>query len=217
MTNVKVQRKTVLSKEEKETMLQKCDKLKFEFLRLRAKAVLGLLETGKRRSEIVSLGIDDLKVEGNYLYVTFTVVKKRKKNVITKSRTKKYPLSSEYAKHILTYQVYVKQHYPHCRWLFPSGTCVFGTVYAVDPTKHLAGQEIWRIIRALNPEDWPHLHRETRAAQIVKADEKRLGEATLETVFRVQRSLDLERETTAWNYIKRYGTEKIASEEEEVD
>lgn len=230
MTNTTVTRKDILTPHEKETMLTKADTLPTKYFRLRAKAVLALLETGKRRSEIASLQHDDLKVdgeylldsgknilEGKYLHVTFTVVKKRKKSEVTKRRTKKYPVSSKWTAHILAYTQYLKQHHPENTWLFPSGHSVFGQAYIVDPSRHLKGQEIWRIVKALNPRDWPHLHRETRGAQIVMADEKRLGEATLETVYRVKRALDLERETTAWNYINRYATEKIADEEEIVE
>jgi len=78
----------------------------------------------------------------------------------------------------------------------------------------LKPQEIWRILKALNPKDWPHLHRERRAVKRIRADERKYGEAKIETVYAVKRILDLERETTAWNYIRRHETQRVEEQEE---
>jgi hypothetical protein len=53
------------------------------------------------------------------------------------------------------------------------------------------------------------LFRETRGALIVKADENKHGEASLETIFRVRQRLDLEREDTAYHYIRRHEVPKV--------
>ena len=64
---------------------------------------------------------------------------------------------------------------------------------------------------------WCHLLRETRAADIVRKDEEKTGEASVMTVYRVQRALDLEETQTAWRYINRYATEFIETEDEEIE
>jgi len=245
MTNAKVQRKDVLSPQEIDGMIEKADTLKPEFFKRRAKAVVSLFKSGKRREEVAALENSDLKVQGEWLYITFTVVKKRrrkhckncgkasgistkfcrfcsallvniepKRHVMTVRRTKKFHLSSSYAQYIMEYLTYMKSFHPECKYLFPSTTSVFGVGLAFHKDRHLSGRQILRIIKQLNPEAWCHLFRETRGAEVVRSDEKRLGEASLLTVYRVKRALDLERETTAWNYINRYATETITTEEE---
>lgn len=214
MTNVKVERKDVLSQKEIDVMLAKADKLKPKYFSLRAKALVALGKTGKRRAEVASLELTDLQVEGEWLYITFTVVKKRKKNVLATRRTKRFPLSSEYAQYIMQYLNYMKQNHPECKYLFPSTHSVFGQTIAFYKDKHLSGRQLLRIIKQLNPKAWFHLFRETRGADIVKADERKHGEASILTVYRVKRALDLEREATAWNYINRYATETLETEEE---
>jgi len=214
MTNPKLQRKDVVSDAEIEQMLATADAYKDLFFRLRAKAVLGLLATGKRRFEIVTLEQTDLETDGRWLYVTFTVTKKRKKKLLSVRRTKKFQLTSRWAKMILEYSAFLKQNYPNCKWLFPSGRTVFGQAYLIDETKHAIGQEIWRIIKKLNPDDWPHLHREKRAVKVIKADESKYGEASIGTIFRVKLVLDLEDEKTAYVYVRRHETQKVEEEEE---
>jgi len=110
----------------------------------------------------------------------------------------------------------MKQHHPECKFLFPSVRSIFGQALFFYQDKPLSGRQILRIIKQLNPKAWCHLFRETRGAEVVRADEKRLGEASLMTVYRVKRALDLEREATAWNYISRYATETIEVEEESI-
>lgn len=213
MTNVKVQRKGVYSREEIDTMLEKADSLKTLYFRLRAKALMGLFKTGKRREEVGSLEMTDLKIEKGYLYVTFTVVKKRKKSVFMTQRTKRFPLESEWAQYIIKYWQHMKEFHSDCQFLFPSVRVVFGQSYAFSKDKHLSGRQILRIIKQLNPKGWCHLFRETRGADVVRADEKRTGEASLLTLYRVQKALDLEKTATAMHYINRFATETIEDEE----
>ena len=216
MTNPKVQRKDVLSPKEIEEMLRKAEQLEWEYFRLRAKALVSLFRSGKRRGEVVALEMSDLRVEDGFLYITFTTEKKRKKKVLTIRRTKRYPLSSKYAKYILDYWMWMKKHHPECRFLFPSVKSVFGCTYVFSRDKHLSGRHVLRIIKELNPRAWCHLFRETRGAEIVKRDEQKKGAADIFTVYKVKHALDLEREQTAWRYINRYATETIAPEETEI-
>jgi len=215
MTNVKVERKDVLSQKEIDNMLKRADKLKPQYFALRAKAIVGLGKTGKRRAEVASLEVSDLKVEEGFLYITFTVVKKRKKNVLATRRTKRFSLGSKYAQYIMEYLEYMKQHHAECKYLFPSTHNIFGVSVSFSKDKHLSGRHLLRIVKQLNPKAWFHLFRETRGAEVVRADERKHGQAGLETIFRVKRALDLEREATAWRYVSRYATETIESEEME--
>jgi integrase len=213
MTNVRVDRKTVLSQKEIDNMLTKADKLENKYFALRAKAIVSLGRTGKRRAEVANLEISDLKVEENFFYITFTVVKKRKKNVLAIRRTKRFPLESKYAQYIMEYWNHMKKEHPDCKFLFPSTHNIFGLSVGFSKDKHLSGRHLLRIVKQLNPKAWFHLFRETRGADVVRADERRHGQAGLETIFRVKRALDLEREATAWRYVTRYATETSEAED----
>jgi len=213
MTFVRVQRKDVLSSEEIEEMIRSADSLKNEYFRLRAKCLISLFASGKRREEVASLGLNDIYVDGQFLYVRFTVVKKRKKQTITKVRTKKYPLNSRFTQYILDYWNWMKKHQPECKYLFPSITNVFGQALAFHKDKHLTGRQILNIIKELNPKAWCHLFRETRAANVIRTDQAK-GKLDIFTVYRVMFSLDLERESTAWNYIRRYASEIVSPEDD---
>ena len=71
-----------LTEEEIQAMLDKADLIEKRYFRLRAKAVVVIARVfGKRRSEIASLKVTDLKIEGDLLVITFTLRKKRKKGL----------------------------------------------------------------------------------------------------------------------------------------
>jgi len=217
MTNVKNKSKDVITDEEVDRMLTKADTLPTTFFQLRAKATLALLETGKRRSEIAALEKADITSDSQYLYVRFTVVKKRKKNLRSLQRVKKFDKKSKWAGHILAYLEFLANKYPDTKFVFPRGCALFGKgYYLIVPEKRATGQEIWRIVKSLNPDDWPHQHRERRAVKVIRADEQKYGEAKLETVYRVKNVLDLERETTAYNYIRRFETQRAEEEDETI-
>jgi integrase len=223
MTNVRVKRKTVIDDKEIQEELKKVDSIKDEYFRLRAKAVIALLESGKRRGELAMLELQDIKTDTEFLYITFKLEKKRRKKtvdgktvIVRKNpvlRTKKFNLTSPFAKIILEYLAYLKEHNPDVIYVFPSGKTIFGHTYIVYPYTHLRGWQIWKIIKDINARDWPHQHRERRAAKVVLADEKNLGHTTMETIYGVKRALDLEREQTAWNYVRRFETQKVEEED----
>ena len=212
MTNVKVSRKDVPNDQEILQEIARANQIKKPYFRLRARATIALLETGKRRSELAALKISDLTTDNDYLYVQFTVRKKRKKSERVLQRTKKFSLSSPYAQMILEYIDYLKNEIK-TEFMYPSGHNVFDN-YIIDPSQPLKSQEIWRIVKSLNPKDWPHLHRERRAVKVIRRDEKRFGAARLETVYKIRSVLDLEREQTAYNYIRRHETQRVEEEDE---
>ncbi len=213
MTNVKVDRRTVYSQEEIDMMLQKAAEIDNVYYALRSQALVSLFKTGKRRGEVGTIEDRDVREERGFIFVTFRLEKKRVKTQVLV--TKKFPISSRYAQHILNYRKYLKEHYPKTKYLFPSIRSVFGMTLAVSDTDHLSGRQVLNLIKELNPNGWCHLFRETRGAEIVKKDEEQ-KQLSIFTVYRGQQGLDLERETTAWHYIKRYATEVIGEGEEET-
>lgn len=207
MTNVKVDRRNVLSDAEFNDMVGRAEKLDNEYFRARAKSLLGVFRrTGKRRQEVAWLEMSDLVVKEPNLSIIFTVVKKRKKSIISKRREKQIPLSDPCAKYVLKYWNWMREHQPECKYLFPSITSAFGATLIFHKDRHLSGRHILRIIKQLNPRAWCHLFRETVGAEVVKRDPTLIG------VFKVMMRLDLERETTAWNYVRRFAVDVIRQE-----
>jgi hypothetical protein len=141
-------------------------------------------------------------------------IKKRKKSPLALIRTKRFSINSRWAKHLIEYKNWIQTNHPDCKYFFPSTKNIFGMDLLFYPNKHLSGKQIYCVVKQLNPEFWVHLFRETRGADIVKADEREHEEASILTVYRVKKALDLENEATAWRYINRYATETIAEEEE---
>jgi len=212
MTNVKTKSKDVIDDQGIQAELKATDEMP-EFYRLRARATVAFLETGKRRSEIVSLERSDITTDDKFLYVRFTVVKKRKKNIRTLQRVKKFAYSSNWATMIVEYLDYLKERWPDSKFVYPAIRSIFGFSMLLDNSKHAEPQEIWRIIKTLNPNDWPHQHREKRAVKVIRNAEAKTGNADLNTVYQVRDVLDLERETTAYNYIRRFQTQRVEDEE----
>lgn len=204
MTNVKVDRKDVISDRELESTLKEADKLPKMFFILRAKALVSILgRTGKRRAEVARLEREDVKIKGDNLSLTFVLVKKRKKSVITRRREKQIPVTDPLAQCIIQHWEWMKKNHPECRYLFPQTRSVFGKTLAFYNDRHISGRHVLRIIKQLNPNAWCHLFRETVGAEVVKNDPTLIG------VFKVMMRLDLEKETTAWNYMRRYAVDLI--------
>jgi integrase len=203
-----VVRSDVLSEDEVDGMIRRADKLfESEYFKLRAKALISLFYlTGKRVSEVASVRSEDVQIKGDYLSVTFTVVKKRRQNILSTRREKLLPLASKYTQHILNYLNHLKEICPESQYLFPSVRSVFGYT-TIQPNKHLSRKSIWWTVKALNPNAWCHLFRETMGAKIVRSD------PSIIAPFKVMRRLDLESHTTAFRYMQRYTAEVIEESE----
>jgi integrase len=81
MTNPSKKYKTrgPLTNEEIQGMLDRASRLQNEYFRLRVRALIAILKKfGKRRLEISTLKLTDLKVENDFLFITFTLRKKHK-------------------------------------------------------------------------------------------------------------------------------------------
>lgn len=212
MTNPKTQRKEVVTDPEIDLGRLRAEGLKHKIFRLRGRALLALLETGKRREEIISLERSDLSQEKGYLNVRFTVRKKRKKNLLLLQRVKQFKLEGRLSRDILAYLEFIEEACPGSKWLFPAGRLLFNETYIFYPDRHLEGQTLLQFLKKLTPEAWAHLYRERRAVKIIRAHEEKYGSATLETVFAIKRALDLEKEETAYNYIRRHERQKVEEE-----
>lgn len=218
MTNVKVQRKTVLSSKEIDKMLKNAEKIPDLYQQLRAKAIVCILKIfGKRRLETAQIGIDDLETTEEDLIITFYVTKKRTKQALATQRRKSVSLKSKYAKPIVRYLEYLKNVFPNTKYLFPSTRYGFDRLVSVDLDRHISGSQIYRIIKDLNPNAWVHLFRETKGAEIVIREEKEKGSADLMTIYKVKRTLDLKDTKSAFKYVDRYGIQKVETEEGEKE
>jgi hypothetical protein len=122
-------------------------------------------------------------------------------------RIKSVDVNDKYARLILDYLDYLNDHYPCVRYVFPSGTEVFGTSYVVFEDEHLSGRQLLRLIKPLNESVWLHLFRETKGAEIAREKGR-----TLDAVYSVRETLDLENETTAYRYVRRYAVQEMKSE-----
>jgi hypothetical protein len=100
----------------------------------------------------------------------------------------------------------LEQYYPETEWLFSSGRSVFGN-YFIEPLKHLSGRQLLNLIKPLNRSAWLHLFRETKGAEIAKE----LGR-NLTAVYEVRETLDLEKEETAYRYVRRYAVQELEAE-----
>jgi ribosomal protein L40E len=82
-SEARVNRRTVISTEEFNEALNVGGMLENEFFRLRALAILCLLRlTGKRREEIAKIQLDFVKIENNFLNITFELEKKKRRKKI---------------------------------------------------------------------------------------------------------------------------------------
>ena len=74
-------RETVIEDEELSKALDQANAISNEYFRLRALAVLSLLRlSGKRRTEISWIPLENFKVENDLLNVTFSLEKKKRKH-----------------------------------------------------------------------------------------------------------------------------------------
>jgi hypothetical protein len=122
-------------------------------------------------------------------------------------RTKSVDVTDKYAQLILEYLGFLEKHYPEAKYVFPSGREIFGTSYMIFPDQHLTGRQLLRLIKPLNENVWLHLFRETKGAEIARD----LG-MTITAVTEVKNTLDLENETTAYRYVRRYAVQEMKAE-----
>jgi integrase len=209
-SKLRIQRKTVISDAEFEQLLNRAAQIKNVFLRLRSLAVLCLLRlTGKRRTEIAMLERDSFKISKGMLHITFTLLKKRKGTILTKQSTKSIPLSDPLTKPIIDYLGYLQGLKTTPKYFVPRVIPVFGH-NIIQTNTHISGRQVFNLIRDISEDIWPHLFRETVAADVIKQDSSIIG------AFKVQRRLDLEDFRTGFNYLRRFASDVIQREIQKV-
>lgn len=116
-------------------------------------------------------------------------------------------LTDKYTPFILDYLNFLEQNCPNAQFVFPTTRLVFGESLIISDSMHLSGSQLLRIIKPLNESAWLHLFRETKGAEIAK----KYGR-TIASVTEVKESLDLENESTAYVYVRRYAAKKQPKE-----
>jgi integrase len=210
VSGVRKERTSVISDQEFMETLDKTvnDESQLEYYRLRDAAIQCIFKlTGKRVSEVSKLRQSDACIKEQNLSITFTVSKKRKKEMLTLRREKQIPLSDPLTAHILKYLEWMKQNIgDQIEWLFPRTHFSLFTSTLTFDKKALTTRQMLRIVQKYNANIWCHLYRETAGAEIVKAD------PTVMAVWKVKKRLDLEKTETAFRYMDRYGTDIIKRE-----
>jgi len=122
-------------------------------------------------------------------------------------REKRISIEDKYIKFVLEYMDYLSKNHNEVVYVFPSGHSVFGTTYIFYPDIALSGRQLLRLIKPLNPKAWLHLLRETKGAEVARDKGN-----TLDSVYSVRDTLDLENEETAYRYVRRYAVQEIKAE-----
>ena len=135
--------------------------------------------------------------------VTFTLFKKRKKSVLLKQSTKEIPVTDELTKPIIEYLSVLQRMNPKPRYFFPRTKTLWGGSYIIDCASHISGRTVFNLVRALSSDVWPHLFRETVAADVIRDD------SSIISAFVVQRRLDLSDVRTGFNYLRRFASDII--------
>ena len=86
---------------------------------------------------------------------------------------------------------------------------VFGNYFLIR-NRYLTGRQIFNIVRSISDSIWPHLFRETVGSDVIKSDPTIIG------AFKVMNRLDLENYETGFHYLKRYASDIIQREEDEI-
>jgi hypothetical protein len=143
------------------------------------------------------------------LKIQWAAWKKTEEGIIRRDEriAKKVALRDKYAQHITAYLDYLVTKYPKAVYLFPGGKAIFQN-YMVFLDRHISGRQVLRIIKALDPTAWCHLFREGKGAEIARDMSNKLS-----AIFEVRDTLDLEHETTAYRYVKRYAVQEMKTEE----
>ena len=228
MTNVKPELKDrdVLSEDEVRAMIEAAGRLPREFERLRARALVAVFRlTGKRVSEVAAMRMDDVWVDEDYLYMRFRVLKRwrrvrimrgdqvlrverRREDLKTIKRIRlDDPQYGWLAAYVLDWWWWLKKHARECEYLFPSMFYNPQTRrFFIKRGRHMTRVRIHQLLKELNPRAWPHLFRDTIAADIVRAGRDLIN------IYRVMDTLDHKTHHTAFNYMRRYAAQTIGGE-----
>jgi len=196
-----LRKEEILSEAEVEEMIEKAE-ICFPEKASMIKCLIALLWLfGKRISEVLRLKRKDVWFDEHFLYVRFTVLKKKGEYKAVKKITLKNP----FVKHVIQYIQLIEE--PEA-WLFPGRSrpkvvkvkakLRNGTVktyeYERVESGNMSRQEAWRLLKKLNPTVWFHLFRDTVATKFAYEGA---------TPYELQSWFDWEKLETANKYIKR--------------
>jgi integrase len=206
-STLREERTTVVTDSEFAEVMRKATEIRDIFLRLRARAILCLFRlTGKRRGELAMLPLENFRIQGNYLTVTFILEKKRKDILLSKTSDKSIPLTDPLTRPILEYLEYLHRLEPKPKYFLPRVKSLFGNNF-IMLEHHISGRQVFNVVRKLSGSLWPHLFRETAACDVIKSDSSIMG------AFKVQRRLDLEDFRTGFSYLRRFAADVIEREQ----
>ena len=147
---------------------------------------------GKRVSEIVSLRTQDIRVDGEYLYILFTVLKKRSHSDpgMRMPFQKRITLENPYTECIIEWWNRVSEG----RFLFPRSQTKMGHIYR---------QYAHVVLKEISPQISSHLFRHSLATQMAEDGA---------TAYELVSWFDWDRTDTALEYIRRGGamTERLS-------
>jgi integrase len=247
MTNVRgdkqrTERKTVVSDSEFQEMLKAAETIQDKYMKLRAKAVLCVLRlVGKRRGEVASISLDDVKVENNFLHITFVLEKKRKRfKICPACQTKNMAKASFCSKCGFNLENVTKQRKGRpttSTKSIPLSDSLTGPI--IEYMDYLKSRE--PDVKFLFPSGrnvfghyviLPNKHlagrhifnivRETSQSVWCHLFRETVGseivknDPTLIGIFKVMQRLDLEDYRTGFNYLKRYAGDVIQREQKKV-
>jgi len=231
-------RETVIQDDEFDKALVQAGTISNEYFRLRALAVLSLFRLcGKRRSEIAWIPLENFKIEGDLLTVTFTLEKKKRKHKKCPScNTKNSAISqfckkcgadisgvavsstSKQAKALKAFQLTdpltqnVLRYYEYLRTLNPAPK------FWLPSGKCIFGNYFIIPDRHLSDREVFNIVRETSETiwphlfrETVASDIVKQDNSII-AAFKVQKRLDLEDMRTGFNYLQRFAKEIIKRE-----
>lgn len=147
---------------------------------------------GKRVSEIISLRTQDVRSDGEYLYILFTVLKKRSFTDpgLRMPFQKRITLENPYTEYILNWLDRVKEQ----TFLFPRRQTKMGHIYR---------QYAHLVLKEISPDISAHLFRHSLATQMAEDGA---------TAYELVSWFDWDRTDTALEYVRRGGamTERLS-------
>ena len=196
-----LRKEDVLSEDEVRRMLERAD-IVFPNKSLMVKCLIALLWLfGKRISEVLRLKRKDLWFDEHFLYVRFTILKKKGEYKAVKKVTVRNP----FVNYVIQYIECIEQ--PEA-WLFPGcsrpkivrvrARLKDGSMKTYEYERlemgNMSRQQAYKILKRLNPACWPHLFRDSVATRFAYEGA---------TPYELQSWFDWAKLETANKYIRR--------------
>ena len=196
-----LRKEEILSEAEVKQMIDRADLL-FPEKAAMIKCLIALLWLfGKRISEVLRLKRKDLWFDEHFLYVRFTILKKKGEYKAVKKVTVKNPFVNyiiQYMKCIEDSEAWLFPGYSRRKTLKVKAKLKDGTVktyvYERLESGNMSRQQAYKILKRLNPAVWPHLFRDSVATKFAYEGA---------TPYELQSWFDWAKLETANKYIRR--------------